>query len=211
MFYKYEYYFGKGTGDLYIQGFSSDRIISSETYSISDRLYYWNGIEDHSSDFTLGLCEGGTVGSVTFDSTRGLHFLKGSKATIDYVSIPLPVNCEIEVTFESTVGGTKGIGLTSGNGNADICIIDGSTIGKGYRYTNSSWKGTLYSSKSYGSETYPLTGKLVKQDRTCYFEVNGVQSDTFIMQFASDTVIYTGVGGNANMDCYVSKFSIKPL
>ena len=31
---------GKGTGDLYIKVFSSDRIISSETYSIEDCTYY---------------------------------------------------------------------------------------------------------------------------------------------------------------------------
>ena len=33
-------YLGKGTGDLYIQGFSSDRIISSETYELEDCDFY---------------------------------------------------------------------------------------------------------------------------------------------------------------------------
>ena len=38
---------GKGTGDLYIQSFSEDRIISSETCTIHD--YYWYSDTEYSS------------------------------------------------------------------------------------------------------------------------------------------------------------------
>lgn len=125
--------------------------------------------------------------------------------------VPLPSNCEIEVTFEGRIsGGTMGICLTSGNGNAYGVIIDGSNMSS-YRYTNSSWKGTLFSNKSYGPETYPLTVKLVKEGSVCYMEVRGVKSNNFNMQFDSSTTIYTGIIGNAYLSSYVTGFSIKPL
>ena len=202
-------YNSQGSGDVSITATANNE---NAEITISDRLYYWNGLIDRTSDFTTGLCEGGTAGRVTFDSTKGIQFYHGSKATLDRIGgVALPTNCEIEVTFASRRAGVMGVGLTSGNGNADICTIDGSNMGGGYRYTNSSWKGSIYSSKSYGSETYPLSAKLVKNDRTCYFEVNGVQANTFTMQFASTDTVYTGVGGNSSMNCYISGFSIKQL
>ena len=88
-------YNSQGSGDVSITATANNE---NAEITISDRLYYWNGLIDRTSDFTTGLCEGGTAGRVTFDSTKGIQFYHGSKATLDRIGgVALPTNCEIEV------------------------------------------------------------------------------------------------------------------
>ena len=184
------------------------RIFLQETYSIEDCVYHFQNV-DKSSDFTPILVEGGSLGTVSYDSTKGVHIYHGSNATAYLLPVTLPKNCIIECNFSSYLNGTCGIVLSSGTGNADGCIIDGKYIGQGYRYTSSSWKGGLTSTQYHG-QSPPVTVKVTKSDRSITTSV-GSASNSFTMQFTSSTPVYTGVIGNKNMDVHVDMFKIKAL
>ena len=199
-------YESKGTGDINIK---VNCMNLQETYSIEDCVYYFHNV-DKSSDFTPILVEGGSLGTVSYDSTKGVHIYHGSKATAYLLPVTLPPNCVIECNFVSRNSGTYGVVLSSGTGNADGCIIEGNYISKGYRYTNSSWKSTVISSISHG-QSMPLTERVTKNDRTITTSVGNVSANSFTMQFTSSTSVYTGVIGNSSLDVYVDMFKIKTL
>lgn len=200
-------YNSQGIGDL--QVYAKWGNVTSSNITIEDCKYYFHGV-DKSSDFTPKLCEGGTNGTVTYDSTDGVHFTHGSKATCYQLPVKLPENCIIEADFTKVTAGTYGIVLGNGtDGYADGCILSGDTIQSGYRYTNSVWQGSLISSVTHGG-TLPFTMRVTKTGTSIYITVNNVSSNSFTMQFTSGDV-YTGIIGNSSLNAYINGFKIKTV
>ncbi|MBR3213319.1 MAG: hypothetical protein IKF79_02270 [Methanosphaera sp.] len=85
---------GKGTGDLYIQSFSEDRIISSEIFTITD-IYYYDSQTVDKNRYTV------TVGTATLDYNSD-GFKSVGTVTVDTfvenTALTLPTNYELEYT-----------------------------------------------------------------------------------------------------------------
>ena len=176
-------------------------------YIDSSILFEFDNTNDKSSSFTSQSCESGTNGTITYDSSTGINFVSGSKATMFAItSVALPTNCTIEADLNISAG-TAGIGITKGTGYVDGLVRDANKINN-YRYTNSSWDSSFAGTTAYGDATInPITLQLVKTGLDISLLVNGVQIDK-TLQFASTDTLYAGVIGNASMNAYLTRFVI---
>ena len=154
---------GKGTGDLYIKVFSSDRIIVSEIYEVEDCWKYDNALSDNTSKYDTTSANGTTF---AYDSTETAYKLTRTSDGFGAILVKdLTVDTNVEISADikltssnnnqprlSLYNGNNGVGgrLAKWSGGNDIAICtftktaDGSTLQS--QNTSLNW-GTYYTVK----------------------------------------------------------------
>lgn len=105
-------YLGKGTGDLYIQSFSSDRIISSETFAIRD-VHFYDSMTSDSGHWTY---DNGITKSYSSDGVS----ITASSDKWPVCDVALPNN--FKLTFKAK---------SNSNNNLRYCVLGGWYISNG--------------------------------------------------------------------------------
>ena len=164
MFYKYVYFLGKGTGDLYIQAKISS-VISSETYSIEDCI-----LANVNKSYT-GTSSSDTVYSLGYDEIADLS----------------SINFEMEWTFRETafgcdvcLGASSEFSVSPIKSNYRVLLGNSATgaIRYGYRTTS-----TTASTSGSISKNTDVPMKIVKNGTSFTYYANNNQLGTKTVSF----------------------------
>lgn len=167
---------GKGTGDLYIQSFSSDRIIPSEIY-VEDCWLYDDASTDKLSNYTK------TSNLTATHSTD--HYVLSSSAQNQFLSVyngKDKVRFEVELRPISSSTDSTGINVANtGNSFSTSAFLQNASKFGVVFHTNGSWsEGTRQTSPLPNYANY----------NRYYFEING-SSIKAVCEDLQGNTIYT--------------------
>ena len=219
---------GKGTGDLYIKCFSSDRIIFSKTYEVSDRLFYDDATTDKSSKYVSRSVGNGKSCTISYANNEYNLTARGSGVSwygVSPLSLSTSDNWEITATMKSTNTNPTFVSLGFAN--------DGANHIEHILYPNSS--PSNYAVYGYGSpNSYLISPINISLSGNTYYTfkvrlVNGVVSlkvyngETLIIDSSytlpsnyEDITVYPVVScfGNTtqnNSSTYFKEYGVKSL
>lgn len=172
---------GKGTGDLYIKCFSSDRIIFSKTY----------GIEDYTKKYVLDSSTRYTNNSSGYGSTviaNGVYSGGASFLSETFDGSQGDWTVKMDIMF--TAGGC-GVGVQYGVSHYRERSIFKINAGGGVGYNNSpnGWHGIGGFSLSY-NVWYPVTFEKKGNTITCY--CNDLNFSTSAWEFTNSPTLSVG-------------------